>query len=58
VLQHVAGAKASELMWPGVPVLACATMRARLVEQGAGEVAGLAHDRAEGDALQRAWPAR
>ena len=45
---------ASELMWPGVPVTACATIRPATIEHGVGEVACLAHDRAEGGPLQRA----
>ena len=46
-------ARASELMWPGVPVTACATIRPAPVEHGVGEVAGLADDRAERRPLQR-----
>ena len=44
---------ASELMWPGVPVTACATIRAAPIEQGVGQVAGLPHDRAERGSLER-----
>ena len=40
-------------MWPGVPVTAWATIRPAAVEHGVGEVAGLAHDRAERRPLQR-----
>ena len=44
---------AIELMWPGVPVTAWATMRPRAVEDAGGEVAGLADDRRERGAHER-----